>query len=158
MKCLVASQILLPLVSALCYHDAGLQPRSDFSPPSFGYTGLDGPLNWHGIATDNLACAQGTYQSPVAVDSRINSIPMVKGDSLSMELENYLAGAEIRNLGTTVEVAANGTIYRHGKEYRLVQFHLHTPSEHRIDEETYAMEAHFVFRAQGESKRSRPNG
>ncbi|CAI4211788.1 unnamed protein product [Parascedosporium putredinis] len=109
------------------------------------------PLNWHGIATDNVACAQGTYQSPVAVDSQINSIPMVKGETLSMELENYLAGTEIKNLGTTVEVAANGTICRHGKEYRLVQFHLHTPSEHRIDEETYAMEAHFVFRAQDQA-------
>ncbi len=30
------------------------------------------------------------------------------------------------------------------KDYRLVQFHFHTPSEHTLDDTSYAMEGHFV--------------
>ena len=140
---------LLPLVSAICYRSPHLHARSEFSPPSFGYTGLQGPLNWHGLSADNIACAQGTHQSPIVIDSTTGCIPAVAGDSLSIELESYPRGTEIENRGTTIEVPANGTITRNGKEHRLVQFHFHTPSEHRIDEESYAVEAHFVFRAEG---------
>ena len=32
----------------------------------------------------------------------------------------------------------------HGKEYKLVQFHFHTPSEHTIDGKQYDMEMHLV--------------
>lgn len=43
-------------------------------------------------------------------------------------------GAEFVNLGTTVEVALhNGTLTdAEGKVFNLVQFHLHTPSEHAV--------------------------
>lgn len=151
MKYLALFQSLLPLASALCYREPHLQVRADFTPPSFGYTALHGPLNWHGLSTDNLVCARGIHQSPIMVDSATGSIPMVEGSTLSLGLDSYPFGTDIKNLGTTVEVSANGTIKRNGKVYSLVQFHLHTPSEHRIDDESYAMEAHFVFRAEDQS-------
>jgi len=54
-------------------------------------------------------------------------------------------------LGTNVEVAVNGTLVDGGKTYDLAQFHFHTPSEHRVNEEIYTMELHFVFEAAGKS-------
>ena len=48
------------------------------------------------------------------------------------------------NLGSTIEVLANGTTSFEGTDYRLVQFHMHTPSEHHIDGEYYPLEIHMV--------------
>lgn len=48
------------------------------------------------------------------------------------------------NLGSTIEVLANGTTNFEGTDFRLVQFHMHTPSEHHIDGEYYPLELHMV--------------
>jgi carbonic anhydrase len=39
----------------------------------------------------------------------------------------------------------NGTLVVNGTTYPLAQFHFHTPSEHRINNEYFQMECHFVF-------------
>jgi carbonic anhydrase len=54
-------------------------------------------------------------------------------------------------LGTTIEVIVNGTTTFAGSEFRLKQFHMHTPSEHRIGEEYYPLELHFVHEGVGKS-------
>lgn len=51
---------------------------------------------------------------------------------------------DFENLGTTIEVIVNGTTSFAGSDFRLKQFHMHTPSEHRIGEEYYPLELHFV--------------
>jgi carbonic anhydrase len=51
---------------------------------------------------------------------------------------------EFENLGTTIEVIVNGTTSFAGSDFRLRQFHIHTPSEHRIGEEYFPLETHFV--------------
>lgn len=48
------------------------------------------------------------------------------------------------NLGTTIEVSLNGTTRYNDADYQLVQFHMHTPSEHHINDEYYPLEVHFV--------------
>jgi carbonic anhydrase len=42
---------------------------------------------------------------------------------------------KFENIGTTVEVALNGTLEQGGASRTLKQMHFHTPSEHRIDNE-----------------------
>jgi carbonic anhydrase len=56
---------------------------------------------------------------------------------------------EFENLGTTVEVIANGTTEFGGKTFNLKQFHFHSPSEHRINEEYFPLEMHMVHEAAG---------
>jgi carbonic anhydrase len=51
---------------------------------------------------------------------------------------------EFENLGTTIEVLANGTTSIAGSDFQLVQFHMHTPSEHHIDGEYHPLEVHMV--------------
>jgi carbonic anhydrase len=55
---------------------------------------------------------------------------------------------EVENNGHTIEVkVASGSYLRIGQErYQLVQFHFHTPSEHRLQGQEYPMELHFVHR------------
>jgi hypothetical protein len=51
---------------------------------------------------------------------------------------------EFENLGTTIEVIVNGTTKFGGTDFRLKQFHMHTPSEHRVNDEYYPLEVHMV--------------
>ncbi|KAL2106722.1 hypothetical protein VUR80DRAFT_6310 [Thermomyces stellatus] len=129
-------------------------PRAEpgFEPPTFGYDGLDGPLNWHALSENNAECALGRHQSPIALDTDVNGVSIVSGDALQLEFEDVPEGAEILNKGTTLEMSANGSLKLglRGKEYALQQFHFHMPSEHRIEGEVFAMEAHFVFETEGE--------
>jgi carbonic anhydrase len=49
-------------------------------------------------------------------------------------------------MGSGMEVVMpNGTLVVNGTTYPLAQFHFHTPSEHRINNEYFQMECHFVF-------------
>lgn len=52
--------------------------------------------------------------------------------------------AEFLNLGTTIEVKANGTTRVGETDFQLVQFHMHTPSEHHIAGEYHPLELHMV--------------
>lgn len=133
------------VVSAICHHGTFLLPRGA-STPDWDYNGLDGPLAWHALGEEAYSlCAHGTSQSPI--DIVTSSTASVDGKSLALTIESYPDGAEIENLGSTIEVVANGTMTLHNITYSLAQFHFHTPSEHRIDSEFYPMEAHFVFQA-----------
>jgi carbonic anhydrase len=60
----------------------------------------------------------------------------------------------IHNLGHTIQVDYDSGSYIEfeGEVYDLVQFHFHTPSEHRIDGMTFPMEVHLVH------KRREPEG
>ena len=128
-------------------HGTSLHPRSEVVSPSFGYHGLKGPTNWYGINPEtNALCAKGTHQSPIDVSST-GCGP--KSANPVFHVPAVPKGAELLNLGTTVEVITNGTLIKGSKTFNLAQFHFHTPSEHSVDGKYYPMEVHFVFQAQG---------
>ncbi|KAK0748896.1 alpha carbonic anhydrase [Schizothecium vesticola] len=130
-------------------HGTSLHPRSEAVSPSFGYHGLKGPTNWYGINPEtNTLCAKGTHQSPIDVSST-GCGP--KSANPVFHVPAVPEGAEFLNLGTTVEVIANGTLIKGSKMFNLAQFHFHTPSEHSVDGKYYPMEVHFVFQAQDQS-------
>lgn len=54
------------------------------------------------------------------------------------------------NIGSTIEVTLpRGSLFTRTGHYTLHQFHFHTPSEHRINEEYFPLEVHFVFKDPG---------
>lgn len=53
------------------------------------------------------------------------------------------------NLNTTIEVVVNGTTTFDGNQFGLAQFHIHTPSEHRINREYFPLEVHMVHKGIG---------
>ncbi|PNY28636.1 Uncharacterized protein TCAP_01439 [Tolypocladium capitatum] len=137
-------------VLAACNYGTSYFPREpNVTVGSFGYTGLNGPLNWYGLnKTANKLCATGRHQSPININA---SIPTSSDGFVSFKIDSYPEGAVFENLGTTLEVPANGTLVTDSKTYGLTQFHFHTPSEHRIELEHFPMEAHFVFEADDKS-------
>ncbi len=142
MKTALALSTLLSLAVANCGH--GLFPRDAHG--SFGFNSDNGPISWYGLnKSKNYACALGTKQSPINITPGLRGLNTVWGSSINFTVEAYPNGAWLENLGTTLEVNANGTLDRDGTTYKLAQFHFHTPSEHRIESEYYPMEVHFVF-------------
>jgi carbonic anhydrase len=136
--------LLSQYCAANCIYGTADFPREAKIPvPTFGYDGLTGPLNWYGLnKATNFLCNLGTNQSPIVLNGSIATVP---GSILNLTVKDYPNGAEFENLGTTLEVIAEGNLTYSGKTFPLSQFHFHTPSEHYIDREFYPMEWHWVF-------------
>ncbi|SPN99989.1 related to carbonic anhydrase [Cephalotrichum gorgonifer] len=135
-------------VLSTCGYGTSLQPRAEVGVEvdTFGYTGLLGPVNWVGLdPVANAICGVGTRQSPIDLDS--NALDVLEGSSVALEIPDMLDGAALENLGTTVEVVAQGGTLSlgDGQEFRLAQFHFHLPSEHLDNGTSRAMEMHMVF-------------
>ncbi|KUL81359.1 hypothetical protein ZTR_09809 [Talaromyces verruculosus] len=110
----------------------------------YNYTGPGGPLNWHLLnRTANSACTTGKNQSPV--DIVMEGISYAVPGSVKLDIPSA-DRVELENLNNLVEVVAtNGSLITPHTTYKLAQFHFHTPSEHRVNEEYFPLEAHFVF-------------
>ncbi|KAK1989664.1 carbonic anhydrase [Colletotrichum falcatum] len=158
------SSLLLPLAtvaSAICHHrtslyargQGGLAARSGVDVATFDYNDVTGPLNWHSYSNASITCATGVQQSPINLNH--TSAKLVDGATLGFDVPDMAGGAAFENLGSTLEVVAhNGTLTRRGREFKLKQFHFHTPSEHRVDSEYFPMEVHFVFQSDDQSTNS----
>ncbi|KAK9321081.1 hypothetical protein V1517DRAFT_327401 [Lipomyces orientalis] len=56
---------------------------------------------------------------------------------------------KLENFGITVEVVATGEATIGNQTFIMKQFHFHTPSEHRINNEHFPVEIHMVHEAVG---------
>lgn len=129
-------------VSANCGHGTSFYPRDEghVNVSTFGYSGILGPLAWAGLSPANCACAQGKLQSPIVLNANIS-----KATSAPNMTIPSVDAAEFENLGSTLEVPlSKGNITFNGIPFDVKQFHFHTPSEHRINDEYYPMEMHIV--------------
>ncbi|KAK5991935.1 Carbonic anhydrase [Cladobotryum mycophilum] len=136
---------------AACNYGTSSFPRSaaGIKVNTFGYTPTTGPMHWYQMnKTANVLCAKGRNQSPISLGK---STKIEAGQSLEFKVENATQGAVFENIGTTIQVLVNGTMKVDGKYHNMTQFHFHTPSEHKLRDEYYPMEAHFVFEAEDKS-------
>ncbi len=113
------------------------------------YEGEFGPTKWNEVDPAFKACAVGKRQSPINIETR----DAEKGGLKPIQFSYNPGPAEIVNNGHTIQVNLEnaGTARFDGLEYRLVQFHFHTPSEEKIDSMAQHMVAHLVHRA-GDTK------
>ncbi|KAF5374272.1 hypothetical protein D9758_004575 [Tetrapyrgos nigripes] len=129
--------------SASCIYGTTLHRRqTDVPVSSYTFGGTTGPINWAGLKPEYRECALGHNQSPINFNQSIpfaTEIPQINIPSTSF--------AEFLNIGSTVQVFINGTTMFGGKTYHLIQYHFHTPSEHRIENEYYPLEMHMVHEA-----------
>jgi carbonic anhydrase len=110
---------------------------------SWGYTGATGPDHWWEIcAPSNFICKAGTRQSPIDLPAA------PQGDLPKLSFHYQPTPLAVENNGHTIEVKVQpGSYLRIGQErFDLVQFHFHTPSEHKLQGQEFPMELHFVHR------------
>lgn len=125
-KALAALVSVVFLVDANCVHNTHLSRRQEggqVEVSKFGYSDLQGPLNWAGLDPANSLCATSKVQSPIVLDNTIQKAASAPAVNIA-DVEE----AEIENLGTTLETIVTGTTSLEGKDFTLKQFHLHTPS------------------------------
>ena len=104
--------------------------------------GPGGPENWGNLSKDNLACLKGKTQSPI----NINVDRAVKAELPPIEFLYRPSQLSIVDNGHTVMVnyGEGSNLLVDGRQYRLVQFHFHKPSEEAINGERTDMVAHLV--------------
>lgn len=113
------------------------------------YEGEYGPAKWANMEPNFKTCGMGKRQSPINIETR----DAEKG-GLRPIVFSYIPGpAEILNNGHTIQINLpnSGSARFDGLEYKLVQFHFHTPSEEKIDSMASHMVVHLVHKA-GDNK------
>lgn len=131
----------LPTLKALKYFRVLLALVLTFGLGIFQCQSLPGNQKAHKYAT----CTMPTRQSPIDLIENQISIK----NPASIELVYTGHHQIVKNLGHTIEVEARdeGYVIFQYKRYNLLQYHFHTPSEHRFDHKVYPMEMHLVHKS-----------
>nr|WP_290665872.1 carbonic anhydrase family protein [Ardenticatena sp.] len=109
----------------------------------WGYDGEQGPAYWGQLSPDYATCATGREQSPIDIPAWA---PVNQPD---LQFVYQSTPLTIVNNGHTVKVAyGEGSFMTlEGKQYKLLQFHFHAPSEHTWQGQYFPIEAHFVHQS-----------
>lgn len=107
----------------------------------FGYKDAVGPDSW-GSLPGSALCSTGTRQTPIALGG-LTQLPL---NVLAPAFSYTLSPVRMFNNGHTVEFEylPGSFITVSGKQYRLAQFHFHTPSEHTVNGQRAPLELHLV--------------
>src|ERR1700733_4039718 len=128
--CFVASISAIPVRAQ--EHPAGT--------PHWSYSGPDGPEHWGDLDPSFAACKTGQHQSPIDIKGA------EPADLKPIQFDYKLSPMKIVNNGHTILVKyqAGSSIMVDGKQYPLVQFHFHHPSEEELNGQKYDMVLHLV--------------
>ena len=109
----------------------------------WSYEGDTGPAMWGSLDPSFAACDDGSRQSPVDITGA------VAGGESELEIRWQPGDAEVVDNGHTivVNVAEGSAISLEGREFALLQFHFHHPSEHTVEGSAAAIDIHFVHAA-----------
>ena len=110
------------------------------APVEWGYQGPGAPEHWASLSPDFAACANGKQQSPIDITG------YQSGDPGPISFSYATAEATLRNDGRQVHVdyTPGNMAMLGGREYALKSAHLHSPSEHMVDGESFPAELHMV--------------
>lgn len=110
----------------------------------WSYEGEKGPEHWGELSPEYKICQLGVEQTPIDLTDA------VAGDAGEIAFDYRPLPLRLINNGHTVQVNAEPscTCTIAGTPYRLVQFHFHHPSEHRLDGKAFEMEVHFVHKSE----------
>jgi len=128
-----------------CVYNAGHDHLFHEALPHWTYDEQqpNGPNNWGKLCPDYALSDNGKQQSPIDLK------PAANEPKENLELHYAHAPATILNNGHTISVTWNsGFIQRGEKNYFLVQFHFHGPSEHTVEGTQYPLEMHLVHKSE----------
>ena len=130
-------QLLLVEGIAICLNSFSIK---QVLAANWSYTGETGSDFWGEIDPEFLTCKVGEAQSPINVESAINS------DIGNLTLDYQDTPLQIAQNGQTIRVdyQPGSSLTLDNQVYELLQFHFHQPSEHLISGKVFKMEAHFV--------------
>jgi carbonic anhydrase len=110
----------------------------------WAYEGANGPQAWGQLKPEFNVCAIGKRQSPINIEDNAT----LQGPAEPIGFVYTPSNGTVINNGHTIQVDVQGdnSITVRGSNYRLLQFHFHTPSEEQVNFKRYAMVAHLVHK------------
>ncbi len=110
----------------------------------WSYEGDTGPAMWGSLDPSFAACDDGVRQSPVDITGAVD------GGESELEVRWQAGDAEVVDNGHSivVNVAEGSAISLEGREFALLQFHFHHPSEHTVEGSAAPIDIHFVHAAE----------
>ncbi|KAM3258636.1 hypothetical protein ACQJBY_050420 [Aegilops geniculata] len=110
----------------------------------FGYSGRTGPEHWGSLSPNFTVCSKGIYQSPIDIvrDGAIHD-PGIEPLERDYTSTNASMVDNVFNIALRYNDTV-GTVKVDGKKYKLKQLHWHSPSEHTINGQRFAVELHMV--------------
>lgn len=112
------------------------------SPAKFSYdNGAAG--NWGTTSTKNKICNNGHAQSPinVVVNYSTGAMPIIAGN---LGVFRFQSDTHNFKLNCAEKFGDCGHVSIGGKDFSLLQFHAHSPSENYLSGEQFPLELHFV--------------
>jgi carbonic anhydrase len=113
-------------------------PRSFAADAHWSYEGRDGPAKWGDLDAVNRACSIGGEQSPIDIREPIKAQLAPLNITWAKTVDTTI------NNGHTIQVNIDDSSVLSvgaGRNYRLLQFHFHHPSEHLIDGKVHFVHA-----------------
>jgi len=134
--------------AALTGHDAPAEAHNANAHSGevhWSYEGEGGPQNWGKLKPEFSACALGKRQTPINIEDAAT----LHGPAEALQFNYNPSGGSVVNNGHTIQVDLQGdnSMTVRGMNYRLVQFHFHTPSEEQVNYRASAMVAHLVHKS-----------
>ncbi|MEK6759475.1 MAG: carbonic anhydrase family protein [Deltaproteobacteria bacterium] len=108
----------------------------------WAYEGETGPSHWSHVSPEFAVCNEGKSQSPIDITA-----PQ-KENIADINFSYKPSALNLINNGHTVQANYDdgSTINVNGVDYKLLQFHFHTPSEHTVGGKSFGMELHLVHK------------
>lgn len=108
----------------------------------WSYEGEGGPMNWGKLNPANAKCDSGERQSPIDIRDGIR----VALDPLNFDYKD--SRFSVLDNGHTIQTTLSPGNYINvsGRNYELLQFHFHRPSEERINGKGFEMVLHLVHK------------
>jgi len=121
-------------------------PKKDCKDVIWSYNKeKNSPNTWKSLCSEFSDCG-GKYQSPINIIIKklvLNS----KLSPIKLKYENSVINNIIKNNNILrFNIIGNNILTLGKKDYKLIQFHYHSPSEHTIDNEKFPLEIHFVHK------------
>ncbi|HEY9653164.1 MAG TPA: carbonic anhydrase family protein [Coleofasciculaceae cyanobacterium] len=141
--------ILASTIACISAIPLGLLPeiKSSQASPDFSYGGDKNPTRWYQLDPSWETCRTGNEQSPIDLKSSLLGSILSPPANIQFNYQSVISPL-VQNNGHTIQVnyplPSNSTMTVDGKTYKLVQFHLHTPSEHWVNGKAAALELHLV--------------
>jgi carbonic anhydrase len=135
---------VLAIIAVSCANEAKIDIPEDCTGIEWHYEGHSGPSDWQYLCVGYAECG-GKTQSPINISN-----PSTSSGSANLTLNYTSSTTDIVNNGHTIQFNYNpgSSMQWRGESWELLQFHMHTASEHTVNGASYPMEAHFVHKNQ----------
>lgn len=142
-----ASAEAAPTAAPTATPEGTAHAAAEHAHPAFGYSGSGAPEHWGDLATEWKTCKTGTQQSPIDLPKGTSK----KADAPAKLTVDYKAPLPLVVVNTgyqvKVEAPSDNSITVGGARYDLLQFHMHSPSEHTVAGKHLDFELHLVHKS-----------